>query len=388
MLPFSIINQYGNIVLQQKFKRTVLDAWGAAALDTDGNLYAMGINGKYIEPVNGQTFTLVSTNVKDFAQAGGTVLLLRDDGTLWTNGDRPNYMGANSGTKWNGYSSIPGTYFDAPVKSIVNCTGSIWSWGVITENDTFYLSGQNQVMGIGSTSGTSIWQNCGTNVKTATMSDNNVGIKVLLDGSMQATGTDNNTAVWCFGNNAVGASSTYVSTGVGLDIDRVYTCGYTSIAVSTNKELYVTGQYYSVDEDGVLQYDSGTGLKVWTKVLDGVEHVAFGGSIYTNANGKSLMLVVTKTDGTTWFIGDNANFAACVGDTSTGTYRNWVQVPYTLDGDSYFIWAGTYNNTVLYGTIYNTTHGVGMAGQGTQYWVQPVFDNRTGVLQLMDTDRP
>lgn len=195
MLPFGRMIRYGNIVPgPKKIIKVGASTQGQFLLTDSHDLYYIGRN-QGGESGNGNTntvssWTLVSADVSNFFVGDRTLVIIKNDNTIWTSGQT--YWFSSSTT--TSYSTVlverTSWFTNAiPVSEIANivCTNGLIF--VLSTNSVLYGAGDNGYrgsLGIGSSSIYTLTQ-CATNVRKV-MTNANDSMYLTLDNKLYSSG--------------------------------------------------------------------------------------------------------------------------------------------------------------------------------------------------------
>lgn len=388
MFPSPVINSYGNTVIKRKSVSTI---WGVL-VQQGSNLYALGLSGKYgPSTLSATAFTLIETDIADHCQTAGSSVILRNNGTLWGSGDNTygclGFGDTNTSNYLNKWTQMSTAAFSGGVKKLGSNGSTLATFGIIDAANNLWMSGVRTPMGNGTTTNQlqySTFTSVRSNVLSFSHSDASFGIVCSTSGLSYATGIDSSGTYGMFGNGrSTGTNANFEGTpttnnSTALYFADVQSCGGTTIGLTVNGDLYVTGMGWSTSSGSVIYTNSTANhLYTFTKLASNVKYYAFGG---TGGGGTyhGTCLAYTLYNGSTYYIGTNYNSCAALGSTaaSVAYYTNPTIASYTLRGNSTFSWDGVYNTTPYQYAVYDTTAGVGMIG------VRQTFSNTTGTMTI------
>lgn len=253
MIPFSVINTFGNKVLEEKIKKIFTGDQNLYILYKNGNLYALGQNnyGQWGVGVDGSTainpITLISTNVQDAYDGLNSTVIRKTDGTWWYSGYQ-RVLGTTTdttaSTSWTSFSAFD--YFSTnglTIKDIQIQGSSIF---VLCTNDRLYTMGYNPSGQLCRGGTTLIWSNFGaanggTNVNSIIVSPRCAYV-LKNDGSLTRAGNG-----LMMGNNGSNITSQYT------EISSTYT-NTATINLSYSSLMLINPTTKLPDGTGLRQY--------------------------------------------------------------------------------------------------------------------------------------
>lgn len=153
MLPFSIMNQYGNKVVQKEIKKVDTGGSSIALLYSTGKLYMRGTNNRgNLGTGNADNLTswaVVQEDVVDVACGTSNTLIRKNDGTIWCAGW--GYMMNLGNTSNNSFVNIT-SLFGVHAGNIKEIQLGLYSILFLTYDNTLYGMGYNYYGELGSPS--------------------------------------------------------------------------------------------------------------------------------------------------------------------------------------------------------------------------------------------
>ena len=354
--------------------------YSSAAIKTDGNLWAWGLNTFGQIGNNTTSTTSIPTLTQSWIQVADhsqSFAAIKTDGSLWTwgynsygqLGNNTNTTTLSPGTTIGGGTNWKQVALATSSMLAVKTDGTLWSWG---------YNGYGQL-------GTGNYLSSSSPITVAGGGTNWAAVAIGYGGypivpTTLATKTDG--SLWVWGDNSVGQlalnlpngySSPVTTAGGGTTWKQVDADGYQTAAIKTDGTLWTWGnnQYGMLGDGTVVNKSSPVtvagGGTTWSQVSVGVYHT---GAI--------------KTDGTLWTWGYNFYGQLGTGNTvgysspvtTAGGGTTWKQVAVGNYHSSYAIktdgtlWTWGYNLTygaLGDGTVVNKSSPATVAGGGTTW---------------------
>jgi len=287
--------------------------------------------------------------------AGGTIMITKNDGTLWGWGEQSyGSLGVNNTTKYSSPVQVPGTTWDKIMIGkdggySIKTDGTLWSWG---SNEYGEL---------------------GLNDKTQYSSPVQIGSDSTWEGVFALRYTPflikNDNTLWSMGYNNYGALAQ--NSGPATFGSRSSPIQIPGTTWSTDIKKWGGGQYHvaTVKTDGTL-WSWGYNNKGQLGQNNGTHYsspVQIPGTNwkYVEGNAVDMGMTATKTDGTLWSWGGNE--FGTLGHNNKTRYSSPVQVPGTTwdelsGGASVFV--ATKTDNTLWSWGYNNQGNLGQNEQG------------------------
>lgn len=151
MLPFPILNHYGNKIIQREITKFDASQNQISVLYSTGKLYSRGI---YVQgnlgtgtTSNLTSWTLVQENVVDVALGAWNTVIRKNDGTIWCSGN--GYMMNRGNTTNNSFVDIT-NLFGAYSNNIKEIQLGLYSMMFLTNDNNLYGLGYNYYGELGS----------------------------------------------------------------------------------------------------------------------------------------------------------------------------------------------------------------------------------------------
>lgn len=276
MLPFPIVNHYGNIVPKVDTIKKVLVNYSydlVYVLKVNGDLYIRGVNSWAVGGITGSSFStwsLSNTNVDDLWVTQNNCIIKKKDNTYWSCGGlfpfSPNVNGAHYWTERNSLFSVP---ISKGIKDIQCTTSALY---ILTNTNELYAMGSNQYgeLGLANTTNYTTLQYITNNVYTFSVKDYHLGV-IKNDFKYYYSGRNNHYEIGDGTNTAV-VGLKLSTAAKNANMRGVLLSGDKAQFLSTSNKIMFTGvsaygdsgdsnstyhTYTTITESAALSYPSG-----------------------------------------------------------------------------------------------------------------------------------
>ncbi|MBQ9941188.1 MAG: hypothetical protein IJO74_06585 [Clostridia bacterium] len=270
----------------------------SAVVDCEGNLWMWGFGGGYkvdgklgIYSYSGKPATpqFVANDVKNVCVGRRSVLVIKNDGSLWASGDIYWNNILNTDTLVKIMDDVKSVSSNSGTFAVIKEDGTLWTWGANNRGNLGNGSKAKSVMvptnnpwhGIDDTP-TKIMDN----VKYVCMGHYN-GAAIKEDGTLWTWGDNRK---YMLGNDS--SKDSYEPIKIMNDVDSVAVGLYCMGAVKRDGSLWMWGENLSY---GMLGNDSTKAAKTPLKVMTNVKSVCIG----------DITTMAMKKDGSLWVWGNN-----------------------------------------------------------------------------------
>lgn len=265
MLPFPILNNYGNIIPKVDTIKKVLVNYSfdlIYVLKVNGDLYIRGNNSWAVGGIIGNSFSswvLSNTNVDDLWVTQQNAIIKKKDNTYWSCGALYPFSPSVSGAHyWTDRSSLFSVPISKKIKDIQCTSAALY---ILTNTNELYAMGSNRngELGLSNTTDYTTLQYITNNVYNFSVKDNNLGV------------IKNDFKYYFCGRNNYYEQGNGVRTGiVGLTLSpatknsnmrSVLLSGDKAQFLSTSNKIMFTGaSAYGDSGDGIVSYHTYTSI--------------------------------------------------------------------------------------------------------------------------------
>ena len=327
MLPFPIMNTYGNTVIKSTIKKLTSSVQTIGLLYTNGNLYMRGTNSQNAFGMAGgspTTWTLVKTDVDDVWCGQSHTIVLLKNGEYWCTGFyRSLGLGSNPGT-WVKYQSLHNLLTSTGTTILQLCTGLNGTQAVLSNNAMYSIgyNGSCSLCPTGNNTSLTAWTASLTSVKKVSYCMNS-SLVITTGNALRVIGNSDNYKLGS--GNGVLTSWTTPTLPSGysyvIDVHENYRDTFVYAAADstgTNARFLLAG-YNGLNTLGLVPYDNISSVQTYKAGTGSVSLKTFGSGWNTTAyNG-------LYTDGTSLYTSGNAG--PRIGS-STPKTTGFTAVPY------------------------------------------------------------
>lgn len=344
MLPFVRMFDYGNVTPGPKnIIKVGASTQGQFLLTDSHDLYYIGRN-QGGESGNGNnntvsSWTLVSNNVSNFFTGGRTLVIIKNDNTIWSSGETY-WFTSSTNTSYSTTLVDRTSWFTnaIPVSEIANIVCSNGVIFVLSSSSVLYGAGYNGyrgALGIGSSSIYTLTQ-CATNVRKV-MTNANDSMYITLDNKLYSSGwnssgqhgTGNQTQVNTWGLRSSGV----IDAAIGGNAFNYYngtsyfTCGQTPNFLSSGVTTFSAVPVSSLANSTPLFMTNSPALNTATQMVIT--------STYQKGVGSNRGLGLNNSQTSAIYSATNLQLPVSVSEISDVLFSDGLTSILTKDGDVY-----------------------------------------------------